>query len=305
MYLEHFGISEHPFTLTPNTQFYCNLTAHENALNVLLFSLEGDEGFIKITGEVGTGKTLLCRKLLNMLDSPYVTAYVPSPDLSPGELRKAFAKELHIEIDGLDETKLRDRLVAKLLEHHSKGEKVVLIIDEAQALPDDTLETMRLLTNLETESKRLLQIVLFAQPELDERLAQRKFRQLQQRITFSYQLGTLSIEDVKSYIFHRLAIAGYRSGNLFNKAALDLVIKSCSGTPRLINIVCNKAMLVAYGKGDKKIGKKAIRSALQDSNTHVKQAISRNNKQLLFGCLMAALLSVVGYAAYLHYEGLI
>lgn len=305
MYLEHFGISEYPFTLTPNTQFYCNLTAYEDALDVLLFGLKSNEGFIKVVGEVGTGKTLLCRKLLNMLRLPFITAYIPSPDISPSELRKAFAKELLIDIKGLDETDLRQKTTEKLLEHHAQGEQVVLIIDEAQALPDDTLETMRLLTNLETESKRLLQIVLFGQPELDERLAQHKFRQLQQRITFSYTLKSLSSDDIKSYVFHRLATAGYCSGNLFNKAAIDLLIKNCRGTPRLINILCNKAMLIAYGKGERKVGKKAIQTAITDSDGRGTKFLIKKRKKLWLQLSITFGVMVLGYTAYLHYMGLI
>lgn len=315
MYLEHFGITEHPFGLTPNTQFYCNLKAYEDAFEVLLFGLKSNEGFIKVIGEVGTGKTLLCRKLLNELKPPFVTAYIPSPDITPTALRKAFAKELQLDVQGLDDADLREKLTEKLLEHHAKDEQVVLIIDEAQALPDDTLETMRLLTNLETESDRLLQIVLFGQPELDERLAQRKFRQLRQRVTFSYTLNTLAAEDIKSYIYHRLAIAGYRSGNLFKKSALDLVVKHCKGTPRLINILCSKAMFVAYGKGEREVNKRAIKAALIDSSTNshltydslpsTSDNANGAKSFLLQVSIVSLAVAIVVYVAYLHYTGLI
>lgn len=268
MYLEHFNIIEQPFTLTPNTEFYCNLNTHENALNTLFYGLRSGEGFIKVTGEVGSGKTLLCRKLLNGLEKPFVTAYVPNPDLTPITLKKSLIKELGENISpDADITAINDIITETLLKLHKDHQKVVLIIDEAQALPDETLEAVRLLTNLETESDKLLQIVLFGQPELDVRLNEYKFRQLKQRITFSYQLTSLTKEDTSAYVFHRLSIAGFRKGTLFSRPALDLLYKKSRGTPRLINILCHKAMLSAYGRGQYTIDKNAMKAAIRDTET--------------------------------------
>lgn len=301
MYLEHFDIKQAPFTLTPNTEFYCNLETHEAALNMLLYGLTNNEGFIKVTGEVGSGKTLLCRKLLNSLNEKYVSAYIPSPDLSPNILRKTFAEELGVDTAALDEAQLRKELVTKLLLLNQQGKNVVLIIDEAQTIPDDSLEAIRLLTNLETESHKLLQIIMFGQPELDARLKLHKFRQLAQRITFSYQLNFLTKEDIQAYVFHRISIAGYRKGALFSPGAMKLLNKSCSGTPRLINILCQKALMASYGKGEHKVSKRAMQKAIQDTIAETKQA-SPITKPLswLIGVGISILLLA---ACYLHYIG--
>jgi MSHA biogenesis protein MshM len=268
MYLEHFEIKEQPFNLTPNTQYYCGLLTHESALNVLLVGLQNGEGFIKVTGEVGSGKTLVCRKLLNTLTNPFVTAYIPSPDLTPVELRFAIAKELGIKLIKSDnEARLREKLNHKLLEMNAAGKQVVLIVDEAQALSDECLEAVRLLTNLETESEKLMHIVLFGQPELDEKLNTHQFRQLKQRITFSFEITPLSKNDLDAYVFHRLSIAGYRKGPLFSATALNLLYQHSGGTPRIINVLCHKAMMAAYGQGEHTITKQAMKSAIEDTKT--------------------------------------
>jgi len=270
MYLEYFKFNELPFGLTPNVGFFCQLKGHQEALNVLLFSLKSGEGFIKIIGEVGLGKTLLCRKLLNSLDETYVTAYIPNPDLNPLELRKAIARELGVELTALqDQHELLALLNAKLLELHHAGKRIVLVIDEAQALPIESLEAVRLLTNLETEKTKLLQVVLFGQPELDRHLDKPHLRQLKQRITFSYYLPLLSPEDMDTYLFHRLAIAGYTSGTLFAKKTRKILYKASKGVPRIINVLCHKALLLAYGAGEVKVTPKMMKFAVRDSHVDV------------------------------------
>lgn len=266
MYLEHFNFKEHPFTLTPNVSFFCNLKGHEEALKTVLFSLHSNEGFIKVIGEVGSGKTLLCRKLLTSIESNFVTAYIPNPDLSPIELRRAFARELGINPALLhDQHELLTHINNQLLHLHATGKRVVLLLDEAQALSVESLEALRLLTNLETETHKLLQIVLFGQPELDERLNQISLRQLKQRISFSYYLPTLTREDLDTYIFHRVATAGYTYGTLFTRKARDILFRASAGIPRVVNILCHKALLAAYGRGDKKITPQIMRIAAQDT----------------------------------------
>ena len=206
MYLQHYSLSEPPFTLTPDTDFFFNYSSHQQALNVLLVALQGGEGFIKVTGEVGTGKTLVCRQLLNLLEENYVTAYIPNPCLNPTALRMALAEELGLEFArNIGQHRLLKLITERLLELHRNDKQVVLLLDEAQAIPDDSLEALRLLTNLETEKRKLLQVVLFGQPELDVRLAQRNFRQLKQRIVFSYQLHPLTRRALGEYVRHRLA----------------------------------------------------------------------------------------------------
>ena len=213
MYLGHFKLKELPFSLTPNTNFYCELPTYQEALNVLLLGLKQGEGFIKITGEVGTGKTLLCRLLLNALDASFMTAYIPNPDQNADSLRLSLAHELGLDADPkVPPYALLNMITQRLLALHQANIQTVLIIDESQSLPDDCLEAIRLLTNLETEEKKLLQVVLFGQPELDVKLNQHALRQLKQRITFSYRLKALNKHELENYLYHRLAKAGSTYG---------------------------------------------------------------------------------------------
>jgi len=268
MYLEHFKFSELPFILTPDTNYFCDLKGHHEALDTLLFSLRGGEGFIKIIGEVGSGKTLLCRKLLDSLDENFVTAWIPNPDLNPVELRRAFARELGINPATLpDQHELFATINQHLLELNRQGKQVVILIDEAQALPEESLEALRLLTNLETSRNKLLQVVLFGQPELDQKLNLPHLRQLKQRIIFSYYLPKLKRKDLDKYLLHRLAVAGNLRLNLFTRRARDLLFKASHGTPRIINVLCHKALLIAYGRGQKKITSKVMEIAINDTES--------------------------------------
>ena len=266
MYLYHFGLRELPFTLTPNTNFYLGLESHNEALAVLLMALKTGEGFIKVIGEVGTGKTLLCRKLLNDIPEHFVTAYIPNPYLKPDELRRAVAVELGVkQAQRMSTQLLTQRIQERLLTLHGQGHSVVLILDEAQALPAESLEALRLFTNLETETRKLLQVVLFAQPELDQRLSEKQFRQLRQRITFSYQLKPLTTVEVQHYIQHRLQVAGYKGAALFSLAITKRLAKATKGIPRLVNVLCHKMMMLAYGQGHYQITARHLTAAIQDT----------------------------------------
>lgn len=269
MYLQHFGLGELPFSLTPNTQFFLNMASYHKAYNMLMVSLANAEGFIKIVGEVGTGKTMLCRKVLNTLEEDkenYITAYIPNPVLSPKGLFLAFAEELNIEIDqDVGHHRLLKAITEKLIEFSANGKQVVLFIDEAHAMPEQTLEALRLLTNIETEQVKLFQVILFAQPELNISLSQPSLRQLRQRITFSYEIEALDRDGVERYISHRLATAGYNGPFLFSKRALDYLFRSSDGIPRLINILCHKALMVAFGKGERSVQIDHIKSAAEDT----------------------------------------
>ena len=277
MYLEHFKLKEFPFTLTPNTSFFCNLEGHQAVLDMLLVGVQSGEGFIKIIGEVGSGKTILCRKFLNTLGSDVITAYVPNPDLTPSGIRKALALELGVEFPNrIDQHDLLDLITKKLLELVRQGKQVVMLIDEAQALPNESLEALRLLTNLETESKKLLQVVLFGQPELNRRLEQPNLRQLKQRIIFSHQLKPINRDDLDAYICHRLSMAGYTRGSVFDRKACDLLYHASQGIPRIINILCHKALLVAYGRGQITVDAKAMRQAVADSKEVVMHKRSKS-----------------------------
>ncbi len=294
MYLKHFKLNNPPFSLTPNTDFYCDLPTHQDALAVLLLSLQMGEGFIKIIGEVGAGKTLLCRLLLNHLDDNYVTAYIPNPDKSGYGLRLALAHELGLVLDkDIPYYLLLDKITQRLLELHQSVKHVVLVIDEAQALSEDALEAIRLLTNLETEEKKLLQVVLFGQPELDVKLNQHKMRQLKQRITFSYYLRPLSFNEINFYLSHRLAKAGFTYGSLFTPGAKKRLCRASKGIPRLLNILCHKALLVSYGRGAQRVDTRAMKRAISDTLADQRPEFSLNFSTLLMivtGCSLSVLL---------------
>ena len=266
MYCTHFALRELPFGLTPDTAFAFACTPHQEALNTLLVASANGEGFMKITGEVGTGKTLLCRRFLSQLDEENVTAYLPNPLLDAHGLLLALAEELRVEFDRDDDPhRLLNALNHVLLEYARAGKRVVVCMDEAQAIPLETLESLRLLSNLETEKRKLFQVVLFGQPELDEKLAHESVRQLQQRITFQYHLSALSRRELEYYISHRLRIAGYMGDRLFNAAALDALFRASRGVPRLINVVAHKAMLAAYGEGRHYVSVSHVRKAASDT----------------------------------------
>ncbi|CAB5702969.1 Uncharacterized protein conserved in bacteria [Aeromonas hydrophila] len=291
MYLNHFGLQEAPFGLTPNTGFYYGLPPHEEALQVLNWALAQGEGFIKVTGEVGTGKTLLCRKLLSELGSeerPVRLAWLPNPHLSPAELRIALALELGLAVRDQSELDLTDRIHRHLISLHQQGSRVVVLIDEAQALPDETLEAIRLFGNLETESSKLLQIVLFGQPELDSRLAKPHLRQLRQRIGFSYSLRPLRFDETRAYLEHRLHISGYRGASLFGGSALRQLWRASRGIPRLINILAQKCLMLAYGQGARQIDGRLVRLAVRDTDD-ARRLLSRRwwPLLLLLGCALA------------------
>ncbi|HVY07059.1 MAG TPA: AAA family ATPase [Burkholderiales bacterium] len=266
MYRTHFALREPPFSLTPDTSFAFACTPHQEALNTLLIATANGEGFMKVTGEVGTGKTLLCRRFLSQLDDEVVTAYLPNPQLDSHGLLLALAEELRVQCDrDAGEHELVKCLNLALLEYARLGKRVVVCLDEVQAMPRETLESLRLLSNLETEKRKLFQVVMFGQPELDEKLRHESIRQLQQRITFQYHLSPLSRAEVEYYVSHRLRIAGYMGDRLFNSSALDALHRSSRGVPRLINVIAHKALLAAYGEGRHYVSASHVRVAAKDT----------------------------------------
>lgn len=300
LYLRHFGLQQTPFSLTPNTAFYVDLPQHHEALEVLTTALNVGEGFIKVTGEVGTGKTMLCRKLMNEAPGDWVIAYIPDPYLSPVELRWAFATELGLkQSDTIDNQQLVQLLQHCLVALAAEGKRVVLIIDEAQALPDDTLEALRLLTNLETEQRKLLQVVLFGQPELDKRLASYKFRQLRQRVSFSYFLRGMSYYEVQAYISARVDIAGVRQP-LFSPGALKAIWKYSRGIPRLVNVLSHKGLMLAFGENKLQVDTRHLRYAAKDTEDVRYHNASLNPVWL--GVLVSLLM--IAAAAAWHFRGL-
>jgi MSHA biogenesis protein MshM len=263
-YLKHFGLRELPFGITPDTSYFFACRSIQEALNTLLVAVSNGEGFIKITGEVGTGKTLLCRKFLSTLGPSWVSAYIPNPNLEPRVIQLALADELGLP-GSLEPHRLEKELMQRLLDIARQGKRVVLCMDETQAMPLATLETVRLLTNLETEKRKLMQVVLFGQPELDRKLASESVRQLRQRITFHHRLKALAKNEVADYIAHRLTIAGYSGGALFSDAALGTLHVASRGVPRLVNILAHKSLLLVYGEGARRAERRHVRAAIEDT----------------------------------------
>lgn len=292
MYKAHFGLRELPFGMTPDTSYAYACASHQEALNTLLIAVKSGEGFVKITGEVGVGKTLLCRRFLAMLDDGYVTAYIPNPYLEPRTLLLALSAELGVSVphDAMRQHVLQ-HLNGALIAFAKSGKTVVVCLDEAQAIPLDALETLRLLGNLETEKRKLLQVVLFAQPELDHRLAQPALRQLRQRIVFHHTLMPLQADEVGHYLAHRLRVADYRGSGIFGAAAVRAVHRASGGVPRLVNVVAHKAMLLAYGAGVQQVTPRHVRAAARDTP----DARQPTRRWAWFGLALAlALTSVAG-----------
>jgi MSHA biogenesis protein MshM len=266
MYERHFGLRELPFGLTPDTAYAYTSTSHQEALNTLLVAARNGEGFMKITGEVGTGKTLLCRTFLTALQPSFVSAYILNPYLPPRALLRAIAAELGVTLQRHDDQHdVMKALTNALLDFAAHDKPVVICLDEAQAMPIESLEALRLLTNLETEKRRLVQVVLFGQPEVDVKLAHVSVRQLRQRITFQYRLRSLAYAELGYYLAHRLRVAGYRGPGIFPASALRVLQRATRGVPRLVNIVSHKAMLLAYGEGLHEAGAKHVRAAVNDT----------------------------------------
>lgn len=266
MYLAHFGLTERPFGITPDTGFAYSAAAHQEALNTLLIALDSGEGFIKITGEVGTGKTLLCRRFLATLGAEFFTVYLPNPSIAPRPLLLAVAEELGLQLsESESQFQLIKHINQRLLELSKEGRTVVFCVDEAQSAPLESLEALRLLSNLETEKCKLIHVVLFGQPELDRNLADPSVRQLQQRIAFHYHLPGLRREEIDYYVNHRLKVAGYHGVPLFPRAASNRLFRYSKGIPRLVNILANKSLLAAFGEGKAIVEAKHVTEAARDT----------------------------------------
>jgi MSHA biogenesis protein MshM len=269
MYLGHFALQEAPFSITPDTEFFF---AHEGAqasLNTLLIALRSGEGFIKVVGELGCGKTVLCRQLLRLLQGEFVTAYIPNPDMGPDDLIMALIRELGIEIaPPISRHKVHEALRETLIAHASQGKRVLVCIDEAQAIPLRTIESLRLLSNLETEKRKLIQLVLLGQPDLDTTLERPEIRQLLQRISFSEYLGPMRADRVPAYLAHRLRCAACDDSTdtaLFEPTAARLIAQYSRGTPRLINVLANKCLMLAFGEGVHRITPRHVHLCARDT----------------------------------------
>lgn len=262
MYLAHFGLDQLPFHLTPDTRLFLGLAPHYEAIQSVGAAIDMGEGVIKISGEVGTGKTMVCRMLLTHLGSEVELLYLPNPALNGTELRRAVANEL--QLGSISDGELVEAIQARLMTLHEQGKRVVVMVDEAQALSDEALEVLRLFGNLETEQTKLLQMVLIGQPELDKRLTEHHLRQFRQRITFSATLRPLTMAETVAYIDNRLHKSGAGPA-LFSLTQKKALWRACRGIPRLINQVCHKALLLAYYQRADQVTNQHLFTAIYDT----------------------------------------
>jgi len=265
MYKEFYRLHEEPFNITPDPRFLYLTPQHREALNHLLYGIGERKGFICLTGEVGTGKTTLCRALLNRLGARYHTALILNPVLSNSQLLAAILEEFGVETTGQEDRLGHLRGLYKfLLRVSSDGDDAVLIIDEAQDMPLKGLEMIRLLSNLETARQKLLQIVLVGQPELRDKIDQPCLRQLRQRITVRYHLGQMTRQDTEQYLRHRLRVAGADGWPVFDRKAVRAIHRFARGTPRLVNALGDKSLLAGYVCNSGSISKKIVKLAVRE-----------------------------------------
>lgn len=266
MYKEYFGLVDEPFRMTPDTRYMFRSRHHEEAMSSLLYGIKEKKGFIVITGEIGTGKTTLCRQLLNTLDPNTKTAVILNPSLSKSELLHAIIEDLGIESHGKNPSQktLLDQLNVFLIDQARRGGNVAVIIDEAQNLEIEVLESLRMLSNLETELEKLVQLILVGQPELNEILKHPRLEQLRQRIAVRYHVTPLDAAEIPHYVHHRLLVAGNEKAAAFDTGAFEAIALYTRGTPRLINVICDKCLLAAFALGTKKITREIAETAIAD-----------------------------------------
>ena len=269
LYLEHFGLSEPPFRITPHTDFFFDGADRGATLEALVYAILHDEGIVKVSGEVGSGKTMLCRVLMERLPARVETIYLATPSLARDEILQAIADELDLKLSQERMTVALRELQEQLIRLYAAGRRVVILIDEAHVMPEETLEQVRLLSNLETNRHKLLQIVLFGQPELDATLAKPALRQLRDRITHSFRMRPLSPPEVSKYISFRMRAAGYRGPDVFAPRAAALVARASGGLTRRINILADKALLSAFTENTHGVAERHVRAAIADSEFSV------------------------------------
>ncbi len=266
MYNEHFGLAQPPFKITPNAAFFFPGGNRGPILEALVYAITQGEGIIKVTGEVGSGKTMLCRMLETSLPDTIETVYLANPSVAPGEILHAIAFDLHLEIPPqANRLQVLQQLQDYLVKRHAENKQVVIFVEEAQATPIATLEEIRLLSNLETQHHKLLQIVLFGQPELDEILADPDIRQIKERITHSFRLDPLNTADIRAYLNFRMRQAGYKGPDVFSVGAVREIARASLGLTRRINIIADKALLAAYTEQTHDISARHVLAAAKDA----------------------------------------
>ena len=298
MYQEHFGLARPPFKITPDTSLFFEGSQRGAALDALVYAISSGEGIIKVVGEVGSGKTMLCRMLEIRLSSDVDVIYIANPSLSPDNILHLIAHELHLNVsDEMSKVSVMQMIQAHLLEKHAANRQVVLFVEEAQSMPIETLEEIRLLSNLETDENKLLQMVLFGQPELDEKLSAPHIRQLRERITHSFNLSPFPPDDTLQYLNFRLRAVGYKGPDVFNKKTAGVVKKYSDGLTRRINILADKSLLAAFSEGSHTVTPSHIKSAALDSE--FKSTV--NNKKIVW--LVSAIILIIAALASGFYLG--
>ncbi|BBJ00194.1 hypothetical protein FGKAn22_18860 [Ferrigenium kumadai] len=288
MYLEHFGLNEPPFRITPVTEFFFSGANRGEILEALIYSLSEAEGIIKVSGEVGSGKTMLCRMLLERLPEHTETIYLANPSLSREEMLYAIADALDLHVDNERVGVIMHNIQNKLEEKAREGKRIVVLVDEAHAMPLDTLEELRLLYNLQVGNAKLLQIILFGQPELNTKLDQPNMRQLKDRIIHHFHMQPLSRNVLDSYLMFRMRAAGYHGPNIFSPAAIKLIASASNGLMRRVNILADKSLLAAFVEDTHNIEARHVQAAMRDSE--IKPVRTLPDKKLLMGGAAAVLL---------------
>lgn len=265
MYLEHFGLREAPFRIAPHTEFFFSGANRGATLEALIYAITHDEGIVKVSGDVGSGKTMLCRMLLERLPANVDTVYLANPSLSRDEILQTIAEELHMPLPDSRPPLLLRALQQQLIEIHASGRQVVVLVDEAHAMPAETLEEIRLLSNLETNRHKLMHVVLFGQRELDEHLRQPTMRPLKERITHNFALEPLRNGDIANYLTFRLRAAGYHGPDLFTAGAVQRISRASEGLTRRINILADKALLSAFSESRLVVDDRQALAAIRDA----------------------------------------
>lgn len=299
MYYNHFGLKEPPFKITPNTEVFYTGGKRGAVLDALIYAILNGEGIIKVVGEVGSGKTMLCRMLQTMLPEKIESIYLANPSVAPEDILHAIAFELQLKLPkNADRLKVMQVLQSHLLARHAAGKQVVIFVEEAQGMPLATLEEIRLLSNLETNHDKLLQIVLFGQPELDENLNQTQIRQLRERITHGFNLAPLEPKEIGEYLIFRLRAAGYFGPHLFTKSAINCIASSAQGLVRRVNILADKALLAAFADNVYQVTQKQVRAAIKDSEFGAEKAkLTPQSSQILKWLALLLIGLMCGYWA--------
>jgi len=301
LYLEHFGLSEPPFRITPHTDFFFDGADRGATLEALIYAILHDEGIVKVSGEVGSGKTMLCRVLMERVPAHVETIYLATPSLGRDEILHAIADDLDLKLNGERTAVALRELQEQLIRLYAAGRRVVVLVDEAHVMPEETLEQVRLLSNLESNRHKLLQMVLFGQPELDATLAKPSLRQLRDRITHSFRMRPLALPEVKNYVSFRMRAAGYRGPDLFQPRALAIIARASAGLTRRINILCDKALLAAFTESTHAITDRHVRAAVADSEF---AAVARPVRQaLLVAATLAAGIAVGAVVQWWFFSG--